>query len=177
MANALVIERELGSGSYADCFRSGQGKYRLRTLTGMAVQALQQLTGFVSLSVSFRPFSFLSSPYLFSLTLALFFFWIRINFIFYYGTSWVSFFFSFFFFLINLDFIHCVNQTWNQYLFRFFKNAKIDNPFTITIITNVVRLTFITFEPIFSSFFLKKQKSPSKAWVNFFFLSFQMLSG
>lgn len=44
--DALLIEREIGSGSYADCFKS-KGRYRLRTLTGMGIQALQQLTGSV----------------------------------------------------------------------------------------------------------------------------------
>ncbi|KAG0152433.1 hypothetical protein CROQUDRAFT_649835 [Cronartium quercuum f. sp. fusiforme G11] len=43
--DALMIEREIGAGSYADCFKTGKGRYRLRTLTGMAIQALQQLTG------------------------------------------------------------------------------------------------------------------------------------
>ncbi|KAH9815798.1 general substrate transporter [Melampsora americana] len=77
VADSLEIERTRGSGSYADCFRSGKGRYRLRTLSGMAVQALQQLTG--------------------------------INFIIYYGTS-------------------------------FFKNSNIKNPFTITVIINVVNV-------------------------------------
>jgi len=73
----LRAERAMGTSTYADCFKSGPGKYRLRTLTGMGIQALQQLTG--------------------------------INFIFYYGTT-------------------------------FFKNSGISNPFTITIITNVVNV-------------------------------------
>ncbi|EGF99244.1 uncharacterized protein MELLADRAFT_40379 [Melampsora larici-populina 98AG31] len=77
VVDSLEIERTRGSGSYADCFRSGKGRYRLRTLSGMAVQALQQLTG--------------------------------INFIIYYGTS-------------------------------FFKNSNIKNPFTITVIINVVNV-------------------------------------
>jgi hypothetical protein len=41
----LRAERALGTSTYADCFKSGPGKYRLRTLTGMGIQALQQLTG------------------------------------------------------------------------------------------------------------------------------------
>ncbi|KAG0152412.1 hypothetical protein CROQUDRAFT_649808 [Cronartium quercuum f. sp. fusiforme G11] len=43
--DALVLERTIGVGSYADCFRSGKGRYRLRTLSGMGIQALQQLSG------------------------------------------------------------------------------------------------------------------------------------
>lgn len=45
VADALALERTIGAGSYVDCFKSGRGRYRLRTLTGMAIQALQQLTG------------------------------------------------------------------------------------------------------------------------------------
>ncbi|GAA5873086.1 hypothetical protein JCM16303_006934 [Sporobolomyces ruberrimus] len=70
-------ERSLGTATYLDCFKGGPGRNRLRTLTGMGLQALQQLTG--------------------------------INFIFYYGTS-------------------------------FFQNSGIDNPFIITIATNVVNV-------------------------------------
>ncbi|CAH7672821.1 and other transporter-domain-containing protein [Phakopsora pachyrhizi] len=43
---SLQTERIHASSSYMDCFRSGPGKYRLRTLTGMSIQALQQLSGF-----------------------------------------------------------------------------------------------------------------------------------
>ncbi|CAH7666752.1 general substrate transporter [Phakopsora pachyrhizi] len=42
---SLKAERDLARSSYIDCFRSGPGKYRLRTLTGMSLQALQQLSG------------------------------------------------------------------------------------------------------------------------------------
>lgn len=42
---SLLLERDVGGGSYADCFSTGKGRYRLRTLTGMGVQALQQLSG------------------------------------------------------------------------------------------------------------------------------------
>ncbi|GAA5851648.1 hypothetical protein JCM3766R1_002015 [Sporobolomyces carnicolor] len=70
-------ERSLGTATYLDCFKGGPGRNRLRTLTGMGLQALQQLTG--------------------------------INFIFYYGTS-------------------------------FFRNSGINNPFLITIATNVVNV-------------------------------------
>lgn len=45
VSDNLKTERALGTSSYADCFKSGAGKYRLRTLTGMGLQALQQLTG------------------------------------------------------------------------------------------------------------------------------------
>ncbi|GAA5962209.1 hypothetical protein JCM21900_002310 [Sporobolomyces salmonicolor] len=68
--------RSLGGTSYVDCFRS-QNRNLLRTMTGIGLQALQQLTG--------------------------------INFIFYYGT-------------------------------QFFKNSHINNPFIITIATNVVNV-------------------------------------
>ncbi|GAA5936358.1 sugar porter family MFS transporter [Sporobolomyces koalae] len=70
-------ERAQGTATYLDCFKGGPGRNALRTLTGMGLQALQQLTG--------------------------------INFIFYYGTS-------------------------------FFQNSGIDNPFIITIATNVVNV-------------------------------------
>ncbi|GAA5881110.1 hypothetical protein JCM5296_000847 [Sporobolomyces johnsonii] len=68
--------RSLGGTSYIDCFRN-QNRNLLRTMTGIGLQALQQLTG--------------------------------INFIFYYGT-------------------------------QFFKNSHINNPFIITIATNVVNV-------------------------------------
>ena len=38
-------EKELGESSYLDCFRSTDNKILLRTLTGIALQAWQQLTG------------------------------------------------------------------------------------------------------------------------------------
>jgi sugar porter (SP) family MFS transporter len=38
-------EKELGESSYADCFRPGPNKILLRTLTGIFIQAWQQLTG------------------------------------------------------------------------------------------------------------------------------------
>lgn len=73
----LRQEQELGRSGYLDCFRSGQNKIRFRVLTGIFIQAWQQLTG--------------------------------INFIFYYGTT-------------------------------FFQNSGIQNPFLITIATNVVNV-------------------------------------
>jgi hypothetical protein len=45
VCESLRAERAMGTSTYADCFKSGPGKYRLRTLTGMGIQALQQLTG------------------------------------------------------------------------------------------------------------------------------------
>ncbi|OJT12164.1 hypothetical protein TRAPUB_11274 [Trametes pubescens] len=42
---ALESEREMGQSSYVDCFRSTRNKIALRTFTGIALQAWQQLTG------------------------------------------------------------------------------------------------------------------------------------
>ncbi|GAA95166.1 uncharacterized protein L969DRAFT_53148 [Mixia osmundae IAM 14324] len=42
---ALQHEREIGATSYLDCFRSGEGRNALRSLTGIFLQAMQQLTG------------------------------------------------------------------------------------------------------------------------------------
>ncbi|PWN98545.1 putative monosaccharide transporter [Tilletiopsis washingtonensis] len=74
---ALDMELTLGNGSYLDCFRANERKNRARTLTGMALQGCQQLTG--------------------------------INFIFYYGTTFAA-------------------------------SAGITNPFTFSIISNVVNV-------------------------------------
>lgn len=41
----LRIEEELGENSYLDCFKQGPNKILLRTLTGIFLQAWQQLTG------------------------------------------------------------------------------------------------------------------------------------
>lgn len=49
IAANLHHERAIGATSYLDCFRNGPGRNRLRTLTGMGIQALQQLTGKSSL--------------------------------------------------------------------------------------------------------------------------------
>ncbi|KAJ3515183.1 hypothetical protein NLJ89_g1919 [Agrocybe chaxingu] len=73
----LEEEVALGESSYLDCFKFTPNRIALRTLTGIFIQAWQQLTG--------------------------------INFIFYYGTT-------------------------------FFKNSGIDDPFVITIVTNVVNV-------------------------------------
>lgn len=58
---ALESEREMGQSSYVDCFRSTRNKIALRTFTGIALQAWQQLTGvnFISYCTSFL---FLTSP-------------------------------------------------------------------------------------------------------------------
>lgn len=40
----LEHERSLGKGTWMDCFKYGESKTRLRIFTGMALQALQQLT-------------------------------------------------------------------------------------------------------------------------------------
>ncbi|KAG9029313.1 hypothetical protein FRB95_005477 [Tulasnella sp. JGI-2019a] len=41
----LRAEEELGSASYLDCFRFSHNKIFLRTMTGIFIQAMQQLTG------------------------------------------------------------------------------------------------------------------------------------
>ncbi len=41
----LKHEEELGESSYLDCFRSTDNRIRFRTLTGISLQAWQQLTG------------------------------------------------------------------------------------------------------------------------------------
>jgi len=41
----LEEERSLGQTSYADCFKNGHNKIAFRTLTGIFIQAWQQLTG------------------------------------------------------------------------------------------------------------------------------------
>lgn len=41
----LEAERALGESSYVDCFKMGNNKIALRTLTGIFLQAWQQLTG------------------------------------------------------------------------------------------------------------------------------------
>ncbi|KAJ2934831.1 hypothetical protein H1R20_g2314, partial [Candolleomyces eurysporus] len=73
----LEHERAIGESSYADCFKWNESKIGFRTLTGIFIQAWQQLTG--------------------------------INFIFYYGTT-------------------------------FFQRSGIEDPFLITIATNIVNV-------------------------------------
>lgn len=41
----LREEQELGESSYADCFKTSHNKIALRTLSGIFIQAWQQLTG------------------------------------------------------------------------------------------------------------------------------------
>jgi MFS transporter, SP family, sugar:H+ symporter len=41
----LKYEEEVGASSYMDCFRSSDNRIRFRTLTGIFIQAWQQLTG------------------------------------------------------------------------------------------------------------------------------------
>lgn len=41
----LDLERTFGNGSYLDCFKQGERKNLQRTLTGMGIQAFQQLSG------------------------------------------------------------------------------------------------------------------------------------
>ena len=41
----LTEEEELGESSYLDCFRASHNKIALRTLSGIFIQAWQQLTG------------------------------------------------------------------------------------------------------------------------------------
>jgi hypothetical protein len=41
----LEVELSHGAGSYLDCFKQGERKNLQRTLTGMALQAWQQLSG------------------------------------------------------------------------------------------------------------------------------------
>lgn len=52
---ALESEREIGQSSYVDCFRFTRNKIALRTFTGIALQAWQQLTGvnFISYCTSY----------------------------------------------------------------------------------------------------------------------------
>ncbi|KAE9392274.1 MFS monosaccharide transporter [Gymnopus androsaceus JB14] len=73
----LEAERLIGEASFIDCFKPSKNKILLRTLTGIFIQAWQQLTG--------------------------------INFIFYYGTT-------------------------------FFKASGINNPFLVSVATNIVNV-------------------------------------
>ncbi|KAI0032320.1 general substrate transporter [Vararia minispora EC-137] len=45
LRSALQAEEALGNASYLDCFRESENKMRLRTLTAVGLQALQQLSG------------------------------------------------------------------------------------------------------------------------------------
>ena len=57
IVSALEQEREMGQSSYIDCFRSKHNKIALRTFSGIALQAWQQLTGinFISYCEPFLP--------------------------------------------------------------------------------------------------------------------------
>jgi hypothetical protein len=54
----LAHEESVGQTSYLDCFRNGPGRNRLRVLTGIFLQAWQQLTG---INVSLQSFISLTS--------------------------------------------------------------------------------------------------------------------
>lgn len=58
---ALENEREMGQSSYVDCFRSTRNKIALRTFTGIALQAWQQLTGVNFISYCMSNFFFTST--------------------------------------------------------------------------------------------------------------------
>ncbi|KAJ3082797.1 hypothetical protein HK100_009590, partial [Physocladia obscura] len=45
ITDAFETELALGESTYADCFKQNERKVRLRTLTGIAIQGFQQLTG------------------------------------------------------------------------------------------------------------------------------------
>ncbi|WWC65534.1 uncharacterized protein I303_108152 [Kwoniella dejecticola CBS 10117] len=67
IAANLEHERSVGKASWADCFKYGEGKTRLRIFTGMALQALQQLTGVNFIfyyGTSFFANSGISNPFL-----------------------------------------------------------------------------------------------------------------
>ncbi|EIW53905.1 AmMst-1 [Trametes versicolor FP-101664 SS1] len=69
IAAALEEEREMDQSSYADCFRFTRNKIALRTLTGIALQAWQQLTGINFISyygVTFFTSSGIKNPFLVS---------------------------------------------------------------------------------------------------------------
>lgn len=54
----LREEQELGESSYADCFKASHNKIALRTLSGIFIQAWQQLTG-----INFIFYCTFSSPF------------------------------------------------------------------------------------------------------------------
>lgn len=59
---ALEAEREIGQNTYIDCFRSTHNKIALRTCTGIALQAWQQLTGVNFISYCMLPSTLLLAP-------------------------------------------------------------------------------------------------------------------
>ncbi|KAI0628428.1 AmMst-1 [Trametes polyzona] len=69
---ALNSEREMGQSSYIDCFRSSRNKIALRTFTGIALQAWQQLTGvnFISYyGITFFTSAGIQNPFLISVAI------------------------------------------------------------------------------------------------------------
>ena len=68
---AFQHEKNLGESSYLDCFRSTSNKILLRTLTGISIQAWQQLTGinfiFYYGTIFFKN-SGISNPFLITIT-------------------------------------------------------------------------------------------------------------
>ncbi|KAI0741528.1 MFS monosaccharide transporter [Daedaleopsis nitida] len=67
---ALKEEQELGESSYLDCFRSSHNKILLRTLSGIFIQAWQQLTGINFIfyyGTNFFKASGISDPFLISI--------------------------------------------------------------------------------------------------------------
>ncbi|KAI0359460.1 AmMst-1 [Trametes cingulata] len=72
IVTALNEEREMGQSSYLDCFRSSRNKIALRTLTGIALQAWQQLTGvnFISYyGITFFTSAGIKNPFLISVAI------------------------------------------------------------------------------------------------------------
>ncbi|KAI8978166.1 AmMst-1 [Trametes punicea] len=72
IASALDAEREIGQNSYLDCFRSTHNKIALRTFTGIALQAWQQLTGvnFISYyGITFFTSAGIKNPFLISVAI------------------------------------------------------------------------------------------------------------
>ncbi|KAJ8454304.1 hypothetical protein ONZ51_g13103 [Trametes cubensis] len=69
---ALEAEREIGQNTYIDCFRSTHNKIALRTCTGIALQAWQQLTGvnFISYyGITFFTSAGIQNPFLISVAI------------------------------------------------------------------------------------------------------------
>jgi len=67
---AQRAEEELGSGSYADCFKQGPNKILTRVMTGVFLQAWQQLTGINFIfyyGTTFFQHSGISDPFLISI--------------------------------------------------------------------------------------------------------------
>ncbi|KAI0364811.1 AmMst-1 [Pilatotrama ljubarskyi] len=72
IVHALNEEREMGQSSYLDCFRSNRNKIALRTFTGIALQAWQQLTGvnFISYyGITFFTSAGIKNPFLISVAI------------------------------------------------------------------------------------------------------------